>query len=402
MEDTHQPSPESSPKASLSLSHPVKPHRKTTPPERKLQGLPPSPPASDERKRAPTVDELPQDIVDLKRKYEKGGEVSPLTSFPLSKEDYTRLRPKLEATFRRFDYEPRHERIIFRMPSRIHDIFAQFIQDAIFNALSELGRNNEDVRPFTTKIVKAATSDIFTFDNDDPVAKQRSPDAQFIHVGAQQPSVVVEVAASQDAKQLSKLAKGYIHDTWGDIRAVLCFALNKPDGSTISVWKPKYEREQGSDESELTYEQVVQSQPFRTPDKNPMNQDGELVLDLHDFAPGQLCEGYSNLPISIPFTKLYDILDYAEEIEQSLATGVRSNRRVKRRRVSSSSLESMTEEDKKKWKDKDRLVKQKLAAEDGEYKGGHDGEPSAKRAQEARSCTQPSVVESDSDETVSG
>lgn len=260
MEDTHQPSPESSPKASLSLSHPVKPHRKITPPGRKLQGLPPSPPASDERKRAPTVDELPQGIVDLKRKYEIGGEVSPLTSFPLSKEDYTRLRPKLEATFRRFDYEPRHERIIFRMPSRIHDIFAQFIQDAIFNALSELGRNNEDVRPFTTKIVKAATSDIFTYDNDDPVAKQRSPDAQFIHVGAQQPSVVVEVAASQDAKQLSKLAKGYIHDTWGDIKAVLCFALNKPDGSTISVWKPKYETEQGSDESELTYEQVVQSQ----------------------------------------------------------------------------------------------------------------------------------------------
>ncbi|OBS16910.1 hypothetical protein FPOA_12546 [Fusarium poae] len=402
MEDTHQLSPESSPKASLSLSHPVKPHRKITPPERKLQGLPPSPPASDERKRAPIVDELPQDIVDLKRKYEIGGEVSPLTSFPLSKEDYTRLRPKLEATFRRFDYEPQHERIIFRMPSRIHDIFAQFIQDAIFNALSELGHNNENVRPFTTKIVKAATSDIFTFDNDDPVAKQRSPDAQFIHIGAQQPSVVVEVAASQDAKQLSKLAKGYIHDTWGDIKAVLCFALNKPDGSTISVWKPKYETEQGSDEPELTYEQVVQSQPFRTPDKNPINQDNKLVLDLHDFAPCQLCEGYSNLPISIPFTKLYDILDYAEEIEHSLATGVRSNRQVKRRRVSSSSLESITEEDKKKWKDKDRVVKQKLAAEDGEYKGGHDGEPSAKRAQKARSCTQPSIVESDSDETVSG
>ncbi|KAF9762316.1 hypothetical protein IL306_003463 [Fusarium sp. DS 682] len=183
----------------------------------------------------------------------------------------TDLRPKFEETFR-FDYEPRHERIIFRMPSRIHDIFAQFIQDAIFDAVSDLGRNNEQVRPFTAKVVKAATSDIFTFDrDDDPVAKQRSPDAQLIHVDAQQPSVVIEVAASQDAKELSKLAKGYIHDTWGDIKAVLCFALNKTNGSTISVWKPKYETEQGSDESVLTYEQVVQSQPFRTYDKKPIN-----------------------------------------------------------------------------------------------------------------------------------
>ncbi|KAF4342850.1 hypothetical protein FBEOM_3195 [Fusarium beomiforme] len=123
MEDTNQPSPTSSPNAAP-LSHLVKFLRKITPPERKPHHLP-SPPTSGERKRTPAyaVDELPQDFVDFKRKHESGGGVSPLTSFPLSKEDYTRLHPKLEADFRRFNYEPRRQRISFHMPSTTRELF---------------------------------------------------------------------------------------------------------------------------------------------------------------------------------------------------------------------------------------------------------------------------------------
>ncbi|KAI3580572.1 hypothetical protein IWW34DRAFT_910858 [Fusarium oxysporum f. sp. albedinis] len=168
------------------------------------------------------------------------------------KDAYAHLRPKLEATFEdlRFDYEPRHERITFRMPLRIHDIFTHFISEAIHEAVREVGRNNEDVHRFTENVIKGSTSDINTSEKkkkrsadekeDDPVKKRRSPDSQSIYVGAQQPRIVIEVAASQDAKQLSKLAKGYIHDTWGDIKAVLCFALNKSNGSSLSLWKAKY------------------------------------------------------------------------------------------------------------------------------------------------------------------
>lgn len=136
------------------------------------------------------------------------------------------------------------------MPLRIHDIFTQFISEAIHEAVREVGRNNENVHRFTKNVIKGSTSDIDTSEKkkkrsadekeDDPVKKRRSPDSQSIYVGAQQPRIVIEVAASQDAKQLSKLAKGYIHDTWGDIKAVLCFALNKSNGSTLSLWKAKY------------------------------------------------------------------------------------------------------------------------------------------------------------------
>ncbi|RYC78578.1 hypothetical protein BFJ63_vAg18547 [Fusarium oxysporum f. sp. narcissi] len=403
MENTNQPSPspETSPKA---LSHLVKPHRKITPPERKPRDLP-SPPASDKRKRAPTVDELPQELVKFKRKCTTGG-VAPLTSFHLSKADYERLHDKIEANFRRFDYDPRHQRIYFRMPSRIHDIFAQSIQDAIFNALSDLGRCNEQVCPFTTKIIKAATSDITIWDSDDetkdPIPLKRSPDAQFLYVGAEQPSVVVEVAYSQDKKHLPQLAKEYIHHTWGEIKAVLCFALNKANGSAISVWKPMYYPEEDSDEVEMKKEHVVQSQPFRTVDGSPINQDHELVLDLHDFVPDEECEGCANPSISIPYSKLYDSLVKAEQ-QVKTPRPSRAKRGVKRSRMSSESIESMTEEDKKQWKAKDRAARDKQIAEDGEYQGFDDGEkPAKKRTQEGRDCTKPSVVESDSDETVSG
>ncbi|KAH7210608.1 hypothetical protein BKA60DRAFT_544298 [Fusarium oxysporum] len=204
----------------------VKSPRKITPPERKPRDLP-LPQASDGRKRAAsTADELFQAL--------------------------STSSESLEATFEdlRFDYEPRHERITFRMPSRIHDIFTQFISEAIHEAVREVGRNNEDVHRFTENVIKGSTSDIDTSEKkkkrsadekeDDPVKKRRSPDSQSIYVGAQQPRIVIEVAASQDAEQLSKLAKGYIRDTWGDIKAVLCFALNKSNGSTLSLWKAKY------------------------------------------------------------------------------------------------------------------------------------------------------------------
>ncbi|KAK2471939.1 hypothetical protein H9L39_15819 [Fusarium oxysporum f. sp. albedinis] len=200
--------------------------RKITPPERKPRDLP-LPKASDGRKRAAsTADELFQAL--------------------------STSSESLEATFEdlRFDYEPRHERITFRMPLRIHDIFTHFISEAIHEAVREVGRNNEDVHRFTENVIKGSTSDINTSEKkkkrsadekeDDPVKKRRSPDSQSIYVGAQQPRIVIEVAASQDAKQLSKLAKGYIHDTWGDIKAVLCFALNKSNGSSLSLWKAKY------------------------------------------------------------------------------------------------------------------------------------------------------------------
>lgn len=264
MEITHQDSspPDDFPDAPL--SHPVNPQRKVTPTERKSSQLP-SPPSSNERRRAsPAADELPQRLADVKGEWQTRGDIDKLTSLPLSGEDFIRLLPELESAFRRFDYD--HEHITIRMPSRAHDLFSQFISDAIFDALSELGRDDNAVRPLTSKIVKGATSDIdiYVSDSDeksnDHVPLKRSPDGQFLYADAELPNVVFEVAYSQDPKQLPKLAKGYIHHSWGDIKAVLCFTISKSKESTISVWKPVFYPEADSDEVTMEIEQVVKSQ----------------------------------------------------------------------------------------------------------------------------------------------
>lgn len=93
----------------------------------------------------------------------------------------------------------------------------------------------------------------------------------------------------------------------------------------------------------------------------------------------------------------------AERLAKSVTTGMRSKRGVKRGRLSTSSVESITSEDKKKWKDKDHTVKKKQNAGDGEYEGVDDGaSPAKKRAQLARQCTRPSVLDSDSDSDGTG
>ncbi|CVL07158.1 uncharacterized protein FMAN_15295 [Fusarium mangiferae] len=404
MEITHQDSPPPDDLPDAPLSHPVKPQRKVTPTERKSSQLP-SPPSSSERRRASSAgDELPQRLIDVKLEWQIRGDIDKLTSLPLNGEDFVRLLPELESSFRRFDYEPRLEHITIRMPSRTHDLFSQFISDAIFDALSELGRNDNAVRPLTSRIVKGATSDvdIYVSDSDDKskehVPLKRSPDGQFLYADAELPNVVFEVAYSQDPKQLPKLAKGYIHHSWGDIKAVLCFSISKSKESTISVWKPVFYPEADSDEVTMEIEQVVQPQPFRTADGNPINQDHKLVLDLHDFIPDTDCDGYPNPCISIPYSKLYESLLEAERRSKPRRKCSRSKRGVKRSRLSSDSVETMAEEDRKQWNAKDRAARKKQDAEDGDYLELNDEQRPAKRSQHGRACTKPPIVELDSSE----
>ncbi|KAI1014276.1 hypothetical protein LB503_011160 [Fusarium chuoi] len=394
-----------------SLSHPVKPQRKVTPTKRKSLELP-SPPSSSEHPTATAADELPEIFVVAKRYYERGFDVTKrLTSVPLSNQDYVRFLPEVEATFHRFDYDARRGRLVIRMPSRIHDLFADRISNAIVHGLSELGRNNEDLLPLTAKIHKGVTSDISLYDTDGPdedrVISRRSPDGQFFF-GSGPATVVIEVAYSQDEKRLSRAAMEYIHYSCGEIKSVLCFSLNKSEGSTISVWKPVFYPEAGSDEVTMDIEQVVKSQPFRTADGTQINQDHELVLDLHDFIPDTDCDGYSNPCISIPYSKLYDSL---VEVEQLLETPRRPRLKHGVKRLSKlpdPSYESMAEEDKKFWRLKDRAKRDRLFAEDGEYEGSHIGDEGENEAshngeerppkRRLRECTKPPIVELDSNE----
>ncbi|KAF9765736.1 hypothetical protein IL306_001954, partial [Fusarium sp. DS 682] len=170
----------------------VKSNRRITPPERQPQSLP-SPPASDERKQVSTAtgDELPQTLVEFKLKC-KTGNCSPLANFYLSKADYTRLHDKIQAAFRRFDYNPLRQLISFRMPSALHDLLISFFGSAIINAIREIGRQNRQTRAFSDSIDNALSSRVLLVDGDDKWEQQQ--DAQFEQNEARHPGVVLEVA----------------------------------------------------------------------------------------------------------------------------------------------------------------------------------------------------------------
>ncbi|SPJ79170.1 uncharacterized protein FTOL_07561 [Fusarium torulosum] len=383
MDDTHHPSPESSPKAPL--SHPVKSHRRITPPERNSRSLP-SPPASDERKRASTAtaDELPQRLVEFKRKC-KTGDYSPLTNFHLSKADYTRLRDKIQATFRRFDYNPRRQLVSFRMPSALHDLFISFFGSAIFNEIREIGRQNRQARAFTESIDNALSSRVLLIDGEEQWEQQ--PDAQFEHHEARYPGVVVEVALTQDAKELRRIARRYIYYTDGQIKVVLGIDLNEDKESTISVWKPTFSPAQNGVGVDMDIEQVVQPQPFRDANKNPVN--GALTLHLHDFAPDNLCQGCPNIPFSIPYRDMSDMMAKAERrklLRERKEVPEPSIRVVNKRRYSESSEDQMAEEDEKRYSDEADDANDKEDRDDGAYKPPKNlenmtCEPRKKRAQ---------------------
>ncbi|KAF5608677.1 hypothetical protein FPANT_437 [Fusarium pseudoanthophilum] len=282
-----------------------------------------------------TADELPQRLLEFKRKCTHGDPL-PLTKFHLSKADYTRLHDKLEVTFRRFDYNPRRQVISFRMPSTTHYFFVSFFGTAIRDKLKEIGRRDRRAHAFTKGIANGLSARVFLFDGDSTWEVQ--PDAQFHHIKARYSSVIIEIALTQDAKEFRRLATRYIHYTDGQIKVVLGIDLNENKESTISVWKPTFTPLQNGDGVEMDLEQVVQSEPFRDANKNPV--DGTLTLHLHDFVPDNLCQDCPNTPISIPYRDMSDMIASAEEHKRGLEreeTPAFSGRVVHKRRLSDSS-----------------------------------------------------------------
>ncbi|KAL5583952.1 hypothetical protein FOVSG1_015303 [Fusarium oxysporum f. sp. vasinfectum] len=373
MDNGREISPDLSPQRTPHL----KASRKITPPERKA---PLSPPATAERTRRSSADGLPQSLVDFKRKAETG-DLSPLTSISLSEDDYNSARERIESAFLRFDFEPRPGRIILRMPSPTHDTFVWSVTSTIFEEILSVGRENEAVRGFTSKILSSGSSRIFLdLDDDEAEAEEvnkvqaqmrRQPDAQFQHKDAALPGVVIEVSYTQDAKRLPRIAKEYIHHSDGDIKVAVCIDINSGSESTISLWKPRFTSEEDSDEVTMHIEQVVQSHPFRTANGSPMNRDSKLTLNLHDFAPDELSQDYPNIPISIPYSKICDFLNMAELLHQSResknAKGVRSTRRVKKRKLSSSPVEELGPEDEEKFIAKEESADAKEKKQDGDF-----------------------------------
>ncbi|PNP78565.1 hypothetical protein FNYG_08113 [Fusarium nygamai] len=295
MAEHNKQSPDSSSPRAPSLDKSLTASRKVSPTEAPL----PSPPDSLGRAR-PAAVALPRVLVEVLSELE----ARPLypdedyhKTVPLSWEEFKRAREEIEATFRRFDYNPFKGNITIRMPSFVHDSFAGSFNTAVLAKLWSLKAGDTDTAKFVANIRSILSTDI-SLDNQrqsansgDDVDKkeQKSPDLQYRHLGSNDSGVVIEVAYSQQAKELKKLAKAYIGGSKGGIKAVIGFDINKDKQST----------------------------PFRDAHRQPLNPDHELVLTLHDLAAKKdLLANVVDLPIAIRYDELCDFVNEMEELRK--------------------------------------------------------------------------------------
>ncbi|CVL07107.1 uncharacterized protein FMAN_15267 [Fusarium mangiferae] len=350
-------SPDSSQPCAPSLDKCPTASRKVSPTEAPL----PSPPDSAERTRA-AAGSLPKVLVEVVRELDDSPlEVDYYKSFPLSWEDFKSAREVIEATIRRFDYDPFKGKITIRMTTPIHDSFAGLVSEAIAIKLFPLKTGDNATARFAKSIIPVLSARNYldnpkrpAFPVQDPEKKeQKSPDLQYCHKMAEYSGIVVEIAYTQPAKQLRKLALAYIRGSMGKIQTVI--------GS--AYW--------------LEVEQVLKEVPFRSADGEPLNQDCELVLSLHEMTADQsLREGVDNKSISILFKDLCVFMNTVAEIEEMQLENLQKPHGAEQQAqingipvkikepISSSPEEELASEDEKIFADQEEAQRKKAKNDD--------------------------------------
>ncbi|KAL2795488.1 hypothetical protein BJX66DRAFT_324582 [Aspergillus keveii] len=172
---------------------------------------------------------------------------------------------------------------------------------------------------------------------------------------------VLEVSYSQN----------YILKSNGNIKAVIGFDINygETKESTVSLWRPLYIQEDGEELDMLDVRQEIRCQPFRAPDGIYVNQTQHIRLNLRDFAPDRLSADVRGLYLEISYEKLAEFLRDAEEMRQTreLGDGIKSDRKTRKRKYSSSSVEEMKTEDEAEHRLRETEDAERSAARDTDY-----------------------------------
>lgn len=97
-----------------------------------------------------------------------------------------------------------------------------------------------------------------------------------------------------------------------------------------------------------------------------------MELRLSDFATDEISDGYEAISFSISFQRLADFLARAELLRQARETesesrGIRSRRRTRKRKPSSSPADELRPEDEAKYRREESNVAERAAADDEDY-----------------------------------
>jgi hypothetical protein len=205
------------------------------------------------------------------------------------------------------------------------------------------------------------------------VVHRREPDAQFQHRDAEYPGVVLEVSYLQDGKDPKKLAWDCIQYSNGDIKVVIGIDIKYGHikEATLSIWRPRYIREDEEETEILEAEETIISQvchslhahrakanlgkAFRAGDGSFDNSTNFLCLNLADFATDEISTNMqfgSSTKVDVSYQELAQFLNKAEEMQESRertqgsgAKSVKSKRQTRKRKRSSTPFDQLRSED---------------------------------------------------------
>lgn len=280
------------------------------------------------------------------------------------------------------------------MPTKIHEVFLDHIEDAIRRWLKEIANESNKKGLFAANVRPTRSTTLF-FPIDNTLSHTKSqyePDASFWHKDADWPGIIIEVAYSQNPKSLHRLVENYLLDSDTNIQVVVGLNIEygraKSRKATFSVWRARSVHTSNGDElraiSDIEDEVFLASillclwllilflQAFRDDDGNSTNHPG-LRLRLSDCACRSLTEEMiqngEDCEINVSTRELCRYLAAAEEWAQN-----RPRRRdyvppgLKKRKRSETPSETIASDDEAKYTEQEERAAKRAAAEDLEYK----------------------------------
>ncbi|KAF5025158.1 hypothetical protein F66182_2734 [Fusarium sp. NRRL 66182] len=352
----------------------------TTPPDEPSSLFPPSPPGTDERGvKSTDADDisdhlLPAKLQEHKTLCERTLNPPAFAHFIVGRKEYSTLEKKIARVFKRFDYEPRRNRLTIRMPSPTHSYIASlFQQDVLTELNSALKNSTGEAKSIAKRIISVQDCHVYlekTGDNYGPV--KREPDIQFQYFGMAYPSIIVEVSYSQDGKALRRLAQEYILYSDGEVKLVIGIDLNyRNEPSTVSLWRPEFTEVE--DGLILGISEEVKQVPFCSSSGEPLNSDQSLKINLGDFAPDEVSKTWPDITLTIAFSRLAQLAQDAQKWRKKNKSGVSDDevklrRVIRKRRLLSSPVEELRSEDEANYSKMEAADASRHDASDGSYR----------------------------------
>ncbi|CAH0035035.1 unnamed protein product [Clonostachys rhizophaga] len=103
-----------------------------------------------------------------------------------------------------------------------------------------------------------------------------------------------------------------------------------------------------------------------------VNQTDSVFINISDLASDEISSADESVILTIPFRRLADFLSQAERMQQVKEPkegqpSIKSSRRTRKRRLSSSSAEELRSGDEAKFLEQERRIADRAAAEDGDF-----------------------------------